>query len=135
MRTVGRQESVVSDSELRGHRRQPRVRRPELEVPNKSGGEEVRIDPANTAPVQAPITHELDDIGVRHDGCLVHSLVVGQQLLAAALVTDKELAEDEVVAAHFVTTQEPVQFTGVWRSIGQEPNPDRRINQDDHADA
>jgi len=89
----------------------------------------VRIDPANTAPVQAPITHELDDIGVRHDGCLMHSLVVGQQLLAAALVTDKELAEDEVVAAHFVTTQEPVQFTGVWRSIGQEPNPVRRVNQ------
>ena len=102
---------------------------------NKSGGEEVRIDPADTAPVQAPITRELYDISVRHDGCLVHSLVVGQQLFATALVTDKELAEDEVVAAHFVTTQEPVQFAGVWRSIGQEPNPDRSINQDDHAEA
>ena len=93
----------------------------------------MRIDPANTAPVLPPITHELYDISVRHDGGLVHSLVVGQQLLATALVADKELAEDEIVAAHFVTTQEPVQFTGVWRSIGQEPNPDRRVNQDDHA--
>lgn len=93
----------------------------------------MRIDPANTAPVQPPITHELYDISVRYDGCLMHSLVVGQQLFATALVADKELAEDEVVAAHFVTTQEPVQFTGVRRSIGQEPNPDRRVNQDDHA--
>lgn len=90
----------------------------------------MRIDPANTAPVQPPITHELYDISVRHAGCLMHSLVVGQQLLATALVADNQLAEDEVVTAHFVTTQEPVQFTGVWRSIGQEPNPDRRVNQE-----
>ena len=93
----------------------------------------MRIDPANTAPVQAPIAHEFYDICMRHDRCLVHSLVVGQQLCATALVADEEFAEDEVVAAHFVTTQEPVQFTGVWRSIGQEPDPDRRVNQDDHA--
>jgi hypothetical protein len=93
----------------------------------------VRIDPANTAPVQPSITHELYDISVRHDGRLVHSLVVGQELFATAFVADEELAEDEVVAAHFVTTQEPVQYTGVWRSIGQEPNPDRGVNQDDHA--
>ena len=93
----------------------------------------MRINPANTPPVQPPITHELYDIIVRHDGRLVHSLVIGQQLFATALVADKQLAEDEVVAAHFITTQEPVQFTGVWRSIGQEPNPDRRVNQDDHA--
>ena len=70
-------ESVVADSELLGQRRQPWVDRPELKASNKSGGEEVRIDPANTAPVQSPITHELYDICVRHDRCLVHSLVVG----------------------------------------------------------
>jgi len=93
----------------------------------------VRIDPANAAAVQSPIAHKVYDIAVRHDRCLVHSLVVGQQLFATTRVADEELAEDEVVAAHFVTTQEPVQFTGVWRSIGQEPNPDRRVNQDDHA--
>lgn len=88
----------------------------------------MRIDPANTASVQPPITHELYDINVRHDGGLVHSLVVGQELFATTLIADEKLAEDEVVAAHFVTTQEPVQFTGVWRSIGQEPNPDRSVN-------
>jgi hypothetical protein len=32
-------------------------------VSNKNGGEEVRIDPANTAPVHSPITDELYDIG------------------------------------------------------------------------
>ena len=85
----------------------------------------MRIDPANTAPVQPPITHEFYDISVRHDGCLVHSLVVGQELFATALVADDELAEDEVVATHFVTTQEPVQFTGVWRSIGQGTDPEQ----------
>ena len=93
----------------------------------------MRIDPANTAPVQSPIAHKLYDISVRHDGCLVHSLVVGQQLFATTLVADEELAEDEVVAAHFVTTQEPVQFGRIRRSIGQEANPDRSVDQDDHA--
>lgn len=93
----------------------------------------MRIDPANTTPVQPSIADERYDISVGHDGCLVHSLVVGQELFATALVADEEFAEDEVVAADFVTTQEPVQFTGVWRSIGQEPNPHRSVNQDDHA--
>ena len=44
-------ESVVADAELCGQRSQSRVRRPELKTSNKSGGEQVRIDPANTAPV------------------------------------------------------------------------------------
>lgn len=83
--------------------------------------------------MQPPLTHELDDISMRHDGYLVHSLVVGQQLFATALVADEELAEDEVVATYFVAAQEPVQFSRIRRAIGEEPNPDRRINQDDHA--
>ena len=93
----------------------------------------MRIDPANTAAVQTPIAHKVYDIAVRHDRCLVHSLVVGQQLFATTRVADEELAEDEVVAAHFVTTQEPVKFGRIRRSIGEEANPDRRVNQDDHA--
>ena len=60
-------ESVVANSQLCGQRRQPRVRCPQLKASNKGGGEEVRIDPANTAPVQPPITHELYDISVRHE--------------------------------------------------------------------
>ena len=93
----------------------------------------MRVDPANTTAVQPPITHEVYDFSVWHDGCLVHSLVVGQQLFAPSFVADKEFAEDEAVAAHFVSTQESAQFSGVWRSIGQEPNPDRGVSQDDHA--
>jgi hypothetical protein len=58
-------------------------------------------------PCSPPTRTNSYDISVRHDRCLVHSLVVGQELFATALVADEELAEDEVVAAHFVTTQEP----------------------------
>src|SRR5439155_14161342 len=49
------------------------------------GGKEVRIDPANPAPVQSSIAHKFYDISMRHHRCLVHSLVVGQQLSAAPL--------------------------------------------------
>ena len=50
-------ESVVANSQLCGQCRQPRVRCPQLKASNKGGGEEVRIDPANTAPVQSSIAH------------------------------------------------------------------------------
>jgi len=125
-------ESVVANSQLCGQRRQPRVRCPQLKASNKGGGEEVRIDPANTAPVQSSIAHKFYDIRMGHHWRLVHSLVVGQQLSAATLIADEQLAEDEVVAAHLVTTQKAVQFGRVRRSIGKETNPYRSVNQDDH---
>lgn len=93
----------------------------------------MHIDPTNTAPMQPPVTHERYNISMRHNRCLVHSLVVGKQLCATALVADEELAEDEVVATHLVAAQEPVQFSRIRRAIGEEPDPDRRIDQDDHA--
>ena len=92
----------------------------------------MRIDPANTTPVQSSIAHKLYDISMRHHGRLVHSRVVGKQLSATTLIADEQFAEDEVVAAHLVTTQKPVQFSRVRRSIGKETNPYRSVNQDDH---
>ena len=93
----------------------------------------MRIDPANTAPVQTPFAYKRDDITVRHNRCLVHLLVVCQQLLASTLIPYKEFAVYEVVAADFVAAQEPVQLSRIRRSIGQETNPHGGVNQDDHA--
>ena len=56
----------------------------------------MRIDPANTAPAQSPIAYKLYNITVRQDRCLVHSLVVGQQLFAISLVSDVGTVSDEL---------------------------------------
>src|SRR5436309_1678383 len=74
-------ESVVANSQLCGQRRQPRVRCPQLKASNKGGGEEVRIDPANTAPVQSSIAHKFYDIGLGHHGRLVQPVVDMEGLL------------------------------------------------------
>jgi hypothetical protein len=47
------------------------------------------IDPADPASVQSPISHELDNITVRHDWCSVHLLVVRQQLRPPAFVSER----------------------------------------------
>jgi hypothetical protein len=43
--------SVVGDPQLLRQRQQSRVGRPQSQAPNKSGREQVRIDPADTTPV------------------------------------------------------------------------------------
>ena len=68
----------------------------------------MRIDPANPATVKSTVSHEFDDITVRHGGRLMHLLVVLQQLLPPALVPDEEFSVYELMAAHFVAAQESV---------------------------
>jgi hypothetical protein len=48
----------------------------------------MRIDPANPAAVQSTDADELHDITVRHGGCLMHLLVVRQQLLPPTRIPD-----------------------------------------------
>lgn len=125
--------SVVADSQLSCDYRQPWVRRPQFQAPDQRGRKEMRIDPANTAPVEPTISHEIDNITVRHGGCLMHLLVVRQQLLPPALITDEELSVDEVMTAYLVASQKRVQFHRKWCTIRQEANPDGGVNEDDHA--
>ena len=68
----------------------------------------MRIDPADTAPMEATVPHELDNIAVRHSGRLMHLLVVRQQLRPAALIPYEEFSVYELMAAHFVATQKRV---------------------------
>src|SRR5688572_18211304 len=93
----------------------------------------MRIDPANPVSVQSTASYELHHIDMRHSGRLVHLLVICEQLFSPALVPDKKLSVDELVAADLVTAQESVQLGRVRSSIREEPNPDRRIDENDHA--
>src|SRR5918995_2532925 len=70
---------------------------------------------------------------MRDNRRLVHLSVIGQQLLAATFITDEEFAVHEIMATHFVTAQERVELGGVRRSIRKEADPNRGIDQDDHA--
>ena len=92
----------------------------------------MRIDPADAPTVQFLLAHEGDNFGMSHNRRVVHSLVACQKLLASALVADEELAVDELVAGHFVLTQQVIQGTRVWRFVGQEADPDGGVNQDAH---
>lgn len=112
---------------------EPRVGRPERQSPHQGRRQEMRIDPANTEPVQPAVPDELDDLAVRHDWRLMHLLVVRQQLLPSSLVPDQEFAVNELMAADLVAAQEPIQLIGEWLAVGKEANPDRRVHEDDHA--
>ncbi len=68
----------------------------------------MRIDPANPAAVESTVSHEFDDITVRHGGRLMHFLVAREQLLSTALIPHEELSIDELMAADLVPAQEPV---------------------------
>ena len=93
----------------------------------------MRVDPTDAASIQATLPHERYDVGMWDDRRLVHLRIIGQQLLAATLITDEEFAVHEIMATHFVTAQEAVELDGVRWSIRKETDPDRSIDQDDHA--
>ena len=73
----------------------------------------MRIDPADAAPVESTVSHEIDNIAVRHCGCLVHLLIVRQQRRPTALVPDEELSINERMTAHFVAAQKRVEFRSI----------------------
>jgi hypothetical protein len=55
----------------------------------------MRIDPANTAAVQSTVSHEFDDITVRHSGRVMHLLVVRERQEANP---DRRIHEDDHAA-------------------------------------
>ena len=95
----------------------------------------MRIDPADPTAVKLTVSHESDDILVRHHRRLMHLLVIRQQPLPTTLVPDEEFAVDEFMAADFIATQESVKLPRIWCAIRQEANPYGRVSEDDHAAA
>lgn len=61
-------------------------------------------------PVQPAFAHKGRDFTGGHHGRLMHLFVVCEQIRASALVTDKQLAEDEVMGAHVLIAQQPVKL-------------------------
>lgn len=77
----------------------------------------MRIDPADVTPVESAVPHEIHNIAVRHGGCLVHLLIVRQQLRPATPVPDEELSVNERMATHFVATQKRVELCSMRPAI------------------
>ena len=93
----------------------------------------MRVNPADTASVYAPLSHKCDNVDVSDDRRLVHLFVLRQEPCAPASVADKKLSIHEIMATDFVTAQQFLQFGGVRRPIREETDPDRSINEDNHA--
>ena len=91
------------------------------------------IDPPHPAALEASIAHECDHLGVRNDARLVHLLVGRQQFRSSSPVADQEFPEDQFMPDHLIALEETVELGGVRLTIGQEANPDRRIDEYHHA--
>jgi hypothetical protein len=105
-------------------RGKPRIGCPQSHAGDKSGREQVRVDPANAAAVKSTLPNELYNLTMWHDRRLVHQDVVGDQLLTPSFVADEEFAENKVVPACLASVQKVFEFACVRRSVRQEPNPD-----------
>jgi len=97
---------VVTDPQLFRDCRQRRVSRPQFEANHECRRQKMYVDPSDASAVQLAVADEGGDIRVRDNGSLIHAPVLGQQRLAPAFVANEELAVNEIVASHFVATQE-----------------------------
>ena len=91
------------------------------------------IDPSDATAMQSAAANEGDHINVWHRRRLMHLLVVFEKLLASADIADQQFAVNEVMSTDLVAAQKVFEFNGVWCSIRQESNPDRRVNKNCHA--
>src|SRR4051812_11340268 len=78
---------------------------PQAEKADGRGRPEVRVDPANSAAMQAASADEFDQVAVRNDRCLMHLFVVAEKPPASVHVANQQLAVHEVMAADLVTTE------------------------------
>jgi hypothetical protein len=91
------------------------------------------IDPSDAPAMQTAAANEGDHISVRHERRLMHLLVIVEKLLASADIADQQFAINEAMGTDLVAAQKSLEFSGVWCSIRQESNPDRRVDEDGHA--
>src|SRR6266542_5942695 len=124
---------IVRDRQLPGDRRQWWIGSPQSQTTDEGGREQVYINPADTAAVQASFANEPYDVAVIYNRSLVHLRVVGQELRSPALVADEKLPVHEVVAAHLLAVQQPIKFRRVRCSVRKKADPDGAVHQDDHA--
>lgn len=124
---------IEADAQLLCDQAQSRVRRPQPSVCHQRGREQVSVDPADATTVKAPLAHERDNFTMLNSWCLAHQLVVGEHSSPTAFVADEQFAEDEIMAADFALSQQSIEGSSVRRPIGQEVDPDRRVDEDHQA--
>jgi crotonobetainyl-CoA:carnitine CoA-transferase CaiB-like acyl-CoA transferase len=112
--------SLEADVQLACNGRKVWIGRPQPDIADQRRGEEVDIDPTDSAAVQPPRVHERHDLAMRHQRDLVHQAVGRQQLRASTLVADQQLAVDEIVAADLASIEQIVQPVGVRRLVSEE---------------
>jgi hypothetical protein len=83
---------LIPDAQLVGHSGEARVGRPQLQSSDNSGRQQMNVDPGHSAAVQVAMTNERDDIRMRDHSGLMHSLIGGQEVLAASPVADQEFS-------------------------------------------
>ena len=101
---------IVSKAELFGNGSKTLVRRPESQSLDNGGREQVDIDPADPASVQAPLANENDDLVVRDHAGLPHAFVVREELVPASAVANQEFPINELMSGHFFVAEQPLEF-------------------------
>lgn len=99
------------------------VSRPELDSRDKRRGQEVRVDPADAAPMNLARPDERHDVAVRHSRYLHHPFVAAEKLPPAAVVAHQQLPVHELVTGYGVVGQQPVQRRRKRRAVRKEPDP------------
>jgi hypothetical protein len=65
-----------------------------LQSPHNGGREQVNVNPANAAAMQVPMANEGNHVRVRNNTRLMHVLIGGQELPAAATIADEQFSID-----------------------------------------
>ena len=120
----------MGHAEFRGNGFEARIGGPQTNAGHESGGQQVDINPANTAAIQFPMAHELDYLGVWHGRRAMNLIVNGEELPPAPAVADEQLARYQFVCRNIVERQQPAEFLSVRGPVRQKANPDRCIDQD-----
>jgi hypothetical protein len=89
----------------------------------------MHIDPANSTPAQVPHSDKGYNIAMRDDRSLKQFAVIVKQLLAAAEITNEQLAMDQIVGRSLTHGEKPFEFGDEGLATHEEPNPNRCIDQ------
>ena len=123
----------VTDSQLVGDRIEASVSRPYACPCDYDRGEQVGVDPSNPTPLQFPAAYEFDDFPVRNGRDLRQCIVAREQRGTAAPCPDEQLSEHQLVREHLLAVEESIERTRERLAPGEESNPHRGVDEDDHA--
>jgi hypothetical protein len=113
----------VSDVELVGERIERFIRCPEGCSRDNGGGEQMDVDPSNSAAMELASAHERDHLVMRNGPRSKHPRICREHCRSTAAITNEELTINELVAKYLVVAEQPIQLRVVRLFAGEETDP------------